>query len=164
MAVVPITSSEGEYSDAGGAKDGSVFADGAASPSGAGGGPSGDPNIDTDAAIVAAKYIARLSRGNGGGTTHTHYFGNSADAGGSDDYTLNTVDAIFIAVSEAATEKPLSTEFMRQGFGKSSGGREIFCSALVGTLLHLPSGIAARAALAGATYPDQNHFVGPFEI
>ena len=164
MAVVPIDTAEGEYSDAGGAKDGSVYTDGAANPAGSGGGPSGDPNIDTDAAIVAAKFISQLRRGNGGGTTHTHYWGNSADAGGSDVVTLSTANALFNAVTEAATEKPLSTEFMRQGFGKSSGGREIFCSVLVSTLLHLPVAITARNALSGATYPDQNYFVGPHEI
>ncbi len=118
-------------------KDGSLYCDGGGSKSG----PSGDGNVDGDSNIKSAQYTFRALRGNGGGTTHSFYFGNSANAGGSAgkfDPTLSTGPVTSTYVSANAAVMPLSTEFARLGFGVV-GAKNIYMHDMVCTLLHVPS-------------------------
>ncbi len=116
--------------------DGSLYCDGGGSKSG----PSGDGNVDGDSNIKSAQYTFRAERGTGGGTTHSFYFGNSADAGGSagkHDQTLTTGPVNYTVVSEDAAVMPLSTEFARVGFGVV-GAQNMYMHDMVCTLLHVP--------------------------
>jgi hypothetical protein len=104
-------------------------------------GPSGDSDVDGDSNIRAAILIIRTYRGNGSSTTHTYYIGNSGGGVGDiDSYSLDPgTSAITTNVFTAdATALPTSSELLRAGFGKSSGGREIYCHDFWGTLLHVP--------------------------
>lgn len=115
--------------------DGSCYCDG-----GTRGGPSGDSNVDGDSNIKSAQYTFRAERGNGGGTTHAFYFGNSADSAGAAGLYNPTLDGptTFTFISEDAAVMPLSTEYARMGFGVV-GGRNIYMHEMVCTLLHVPA-------------------------
>lgn len=117
--------------------DCSLYCDGGGSKSG----PSGDGDVDGDSNIKSAQYTFRAERGNGGGTTHSFYFGNSADAGGSagkHDLTLAASPGNTTLVTEAAALMPLSTEFARLGFGVA-GAQNMYMHEMVCTLLHVPA-------------------------
>lgn len=85
-------------------------------------GPNGDSDINT---VLGAEFGLWALRGNGGGTTHTIYGGNSGDgltAVATPD--LGTAFAYHYAVSESATVVPTASEDAAIGFGVS-GARDM---------------------------------------
>lgn len=116
--------------------DGSCYCDG-----GTRGGPSGDGDVDGDSNIKSAQYTFRAERGTGGGTTHSFYFGNQTDAGGSAGKhvrLITTGPVNYTVVSENAAVMPLSSQNARMGFGVA-GAQNMYMHEMVCTLLHVPS-------------------------
>ncbi|MCK4588418.1 glycosyltransferase, partial [Candidatus Woesebacteria bacterium] len=101
-------------------------------------GPSGDSNIDGDSSIKAAKWLHRLSRGNGGGTTHYKRYGNSGDGMTDTAVTLDGDLGNFFTVSESSTVVPKSTEYFEHGFGLN-GARDITAAEIWSFILHVPA-------------------------
>lgn len=95
-------------------------------------GPSGDSAVGT---IECAKFIANLSRGGGGATSHFWRYGNSADTLQEDSVTLGTGNATFVSVSQSATLVPTASEYFQMG-GRVDGGQDLQMNDLWGAILH----------------------------
>lgn len=111
-------------------------------------GPSGD--ADVDGTIKAAKWIHRLKRGGGGGTTHWKRLGNSGD--GMIDITMGVSPNFkeFFHISELATQVPTTSEFFQQGF-RVDGPRDIIGGDIWAMLLHVsPAAPAVNLEELGA--------------
>jgi hypothetical protein len=103
------------------------------------GGPSGDTNIDGDANIKSVKGVWEADRSNGSGTTFYLGMGDSGDTNVADNtVTLGTSNPAFY--ERIFTNLPTSSQFIRMGVGKSSGGRDIFCREMWAMVLHVPAG------------------------
>lgn len=120
------------------------------------GGPSGDSNVDGDSNIKAIKGVWRLERNNGAGTTHSIGMGDSGDTDvAATTVSLNTAEETFEWLRE--TNLPTASQFIRQGFGRGSGGRDILCHEMWAMVLHVPSaggvqsGVGAAAGTGAAT-------------
>jgi hypothetical protein len=98
-------------------------------------GPNTDSDVDT---IVGAKWVHRLKRGTGSGTTHNAYVGNSGDGVTAKTKTVGASYGNHMTLSVAAGEMPTTNEYFRSGFGKGAGGREIFCAEQWAMLLFEP--------------------------
>lgn len=105
------------------------------------GGPNGDAGIDGDSNIKVVKYMWRLKRGGGAGSTHKIRFGNSVDTITEETVSLGTSYANFFKISELATVMPLSTEELRQGFSVV-GAQVITCAEMYAFILHVPLNMA----------------------
>lgn len=139
-------------------KDGSCYCDG-----GTRGGPSGDGDVDGDSNIKSAQYTFRAERGTGAGSTHSFYFGNQTDAGGTagkHDQSLGTSPLNYTVVSEDAAVMPLSTQNARMGFGVV-GAQNMYMHEMVCTLLHVPSAAAAANPKGPLGMPLHGPFGGP---
>ena len=101
-------------------------------------GPSGDTRITGTPTVKGAKWIHRLHRGTGGGTTHQKRYGNSGDGMTNTTVTLSTSYANFETLSEAATVVPTLTEYFQQGFNVT-GAQEITCAEIWGMLGFVPA-------------------------
>ena len=84
-------------------------------------GPTGGPTLGT---IKGAKWVHRLKRATGAGTTHFKRYGNSGDGISETIVTLTTSYVNYITVSESATEVPLATESFQYGMG-TGGAQDI---------------------------------------
>ncbi len=154
-----VEATEVGYTD-GGAVEGTIYTDDTASGNHGRHGPHGDSDIDGDANMKGAKWLHRLKRGTGPGTAHHTTHGNDVDTLESHSVTLTTGYASFFAISEALDHVPSSAEHFANGFGKASGGREIYCAEIWAFALHYPD--KTMPALTAAKFPDQNYYVGPF--
>jgi hypothetical protein len=97
-------------------------------------GPSGGPAIGT---VLAAKFVGRHFRGNGGGTTHNMVYGHNGNTtttsltlGGSPSTTFVTLEA-----SDGLV--PTTSEYFALGIGRGTGGRELYLTEQSGILLTL---------------------------
>ncbi len=97
------------------------------------------PSTDSDVGdVLAAKWVHRLKRDNGSGTTHGVQIGNSGDGISGFTVTLIVTYGNFLRVNTLSSVAPEANEFFRQGFGKSSGGREVFCAEMWAMALVTP--------------------------
>ena len=77
--------------------------------------------------IIAAKYIWRIKRAGGGGTTHYLRYGNDVDGMTDEAVTLGTAYATFERISENAAIMPTNVEYVQQGM-RVSGAQDITCA------------------------------------
>ncbi|MCH8000583.1 MAG: hypothetical protein IIA34_02825 [Proteobacteria bacterium] len=115
---------------------------GSADSDGTGGGPSGDPNIDGDSNIKAAKWVFHARRTTGSNSAPFLRYGDTGattDSGA----ILTTSFANHVFLSETANV-PSSSQFFRMGGGKGSGGRDVEIGEMWGMLLHVPVGATAK--------------------
>jgi hypothetical protein len=130
---------EGTYNNSA-ARQGGVRTDDVGGSEGTGG-PNTDTRISETANILAAQGSIRARRGNGGSTTHTFYYGNDSSwptdwtSLDSDTISLSSSFAVFQFVT-SATLAPDADEYGAIGFGKSSGGREIYVADMLFEVLH----------------------------
>ena len=123
-------------------------------------------NRDGPAALITgtakgAKWIHRLSRGNGSGTTHSKVYGKNTSTT-SETEELSSSWENFFTVSEDTTYMPNSnTDKFTQGFAKSAGGRDIYCAEMWAFLLHVAPD-PSTLDLSDMDFPDQNYYLGPF--
>lgn len=103
-------------------------------------GPSGDSNIDGDSNIKGGKWLNRLRRDNGSGTTHFFAFGDSIGNAANVTVTLGVTFTNFFLIRTDVSDVPSSSEFFTIGFRKLSGGREIFSEEMWTFILHVPDG------------------------
>ena len=137
---------EGVLNDAGYA--GTPKAGGTQTDSGTRLGPSGDSRITGTPTIKGAKWIHRLKRGTGGGSTHQKRYGNSGDGMTDTTVTLTTSYANFFTLSEAGTIVPTASEYFQQGFNVT-GAQDITCAEIWAMLGFVP-GSAYTDAMASA--------------
>lgn len=110
----------------GGASDGHTICDEGSRP-----GPAGDGADD----IQGAKFLHRMSRGNGGGTVHQMRYGHNGDTTTAT-VSLSGSPANFFALLEAsAAQCPTSSEYCAQGGTKDGGGRELYILDMWGFVL-----------------------------
>ena len=96
------------------------------------------PNTDTDVdTIVSGKWVHRMKRGNGSGTTHGITIGNDVDGIVGVTKVIGTGYGNFMEVRTGFTT-PETDEHFRCGFRKGAGGREIFCAEMWNMLLFTP--------------------------
>ena len=115
--------------------------------------------------VKGAKGIWRLRRGSGSGTVHKTILGRSPGIGASKQTTrtLNSGLGNFSDITVDASQVPDdSDEYYDIGFGKETGGREIYCSEMAGFLLHVQPSLSTT--LADLNFPDQNYYLGPFSV
>jgi len=105
---------------------------------GARAGPSGDPDVDGDDNIKAAKWIFRVKRGTGAESTHEIRIGNDGDGMTNFGVTLTADFADYFRISEAASIVPLSTEHVQHGLAVD-GAQDLICAEIWSTILHVPS-------------------------
>lgn len=99
-------------------------------------GPHGDGNID--GTIEAGKWLHRLKRGNGGGTTHYKRYGNDGDGLTDEAVPELTISyANLETISTAAAVVPTDQEHFAQGF-RVDGGRDLLCEEMWAFILHVP--------------------------
>jgi hypothetical protein len=116
--------------------DGGLFTDHASR-----GGPSGDSRIDGDSNMKAWKGLYRVDRGNGGGTTHTGYLGDSgiATLAGADSFNMGDVGGPVnrYFVTDDSTNMPTSSQNFCIGAGVS-GARNLYMQEFAAFILHTP--------------------------
>jgi len=115
---------------------------GSADSDGTGGGPSGDPNIDGDSNIKAAKWVFHARRTTGSNSAPFLRYGDTGATTDSGDI-LTTAFADYFFLSET-TNVPSSSQFFRMGGGKGSGGRDVEIGEMWGMLLHVPVGATTK--------------------
>lgn len=102
------------------------------------GGPSTDTRIN--GTIVAAKYTIRAERTNGQGSAHHMLIGNDVDGTTrSADLGLGAAASTNEFLSTSATIVPTTSEFLRLGFEKIGGARDIEVYGMMANILHAPS-------------------------
>ncbi len=130
--------------------------------------------FDVSGTIKGAKYIFRLKRGAGSGTSLRYLYGNSGDGETSSadiNPVLVTAYAIFEQISEAAGVVPTSSEDFSVGISAGTtdtGGREIFASEIWAMLLHVPAaggqtisvGLALETDTAFGIVPERIRAIG----
>ena len=122
--------------------DGAMRFDNAAA-NGRGPGPSGGA-YTIDGTIKGARWIWRLFRGTGAGSTHSGYYGNGTDTPiQAQTFSLTTTVATYTKISVAANAVPLSTQVFAQGFG-TSGAQDITCDEMWAMLSHVPPVVATE--------------------
>lgn len=153
------TATNPEYTTTG---TGVVYTDGDGFPQG----PNTDSRIEGDSNIKAMKAISSMKRSGGGSTDHFINFGN--DGGAASDLTKSadldppqSFDEYFV-ISEAAAILPTASEHCAIGF-ETTAGQDYECREQWAMILHVPTA-PALTALSQADFPDQNYYVGPFEI
>lgn len=116
-----------------------VFND--AATNGHGPGPSGGA-YTIDGTIKGGKWSWLLDRGTGGATTHTAYYGSSADTPLSS-FTLSdpNADVLRAIVLESALV-PTSSETFAMG-GGVAGAQDLIIDQMMGEILHLPAAVQA---------------------
>ncbi len=143
LGETPLSSDATEPGYTGGAASGAIDTEDTQSGDNFRHGPHGD-EANIDGTIQGAKWLHRLRRDNGSGTTHRKCYGNSGDGVAEATVTLAVTFANFITISEVASEVPLVTEHFSHGFAKSAGGREIFPEEIWAFILHVPAGVSRR--------------------
>lgn len=112
-----------------------------------------------------AKWLHRLNRTNGSGTTHYKRYG--AYDGASDQVldaavTLGTGYANFFTITETDAQVPSDTdEYFCSGIRKTTGGRFITANEIWAFLLHVQPD-PATLDLTDMAFPDRNYYLGPF--
>ncbi len=156
------------YTGSGSTNDGVSFADGSGDKLG--------PNSDDrflGVTIKAMKGIWRMARSGGGTTAQFGIIGNDANGGTlvssdlevSADLDIGTGYANFEFLTETAATLPSLTEHAAVGFRKDGGGQDMDVAEMWCMILTVPAAPAITALSdSDLEYPDQNYFVGPFEI
>jgi len=114
-------------------------------------GPTGGPTLGT---IKGAKWIHRLKRGNGAGTTHSKRFGNSGDGLTDEVVTLTTSFANYFTISESATQVPLATESFQYGM-KTDGAQDITAADIWAFIANVSAPGLSTDQIMAATAPPQ---------
>lgn len=161
-----ITDTNGEYiaTDADGATINSDRA-----------GPSGDTFTPELNSIVAAKMAGFVRRGNGSTTTHTFcldkYPGNKNEVTGipeSSDLVLPTLPEYREFLHENATYLPSTSEYIRFGIRRGSGGQDFEVYSLGAVVLYEPSygwagtvaGVSSPSAVLGVSKSNITNVIG----
>ena len=119
--------------------------------------------------IVGAKMICRMKRAGGNSADHRMIFGEGTTPSVTNSADLNPKAGYlnYEYLTEGG-EVPTSTQVMRLGFDIGqidSGGQDFDCAEMGGMLLVTPNAPDITALSdTDLEYPDQNYFVGPFEI
>lgn len=122
-------------------------------------GPTGGPSLGT---IKGAKWLHRLNRGAGSGTTHYKVYGHNGDVTNSDTVTLGTGYGNFFTVKDSSVAQvPTTSESFAQGFRKSSGGREIYCAEIWAFILHVAAAAPAGTGVKNPLLMGRNPLIGP---
>ena len=148
----------------GGAAAGVVYADGSGDKLG----PAGDDRF-LGTTIKAIKGIWRLARSGGGSTTQVGEIGNdggaAADLESTPDLDITTGYINYFYITETAATLPSLTEHAAIGMSKDGGGQDLDNAEMWVMLLVVPAAPDITALSdSDLEYPDQNYFVGPFEI
>ena len=143
---------------------GMVYADGSGDKSG----PNGDDRF-LGTTIKAIKGIWRTARSGGGGTAQFGLVGNAGGAGSDREETadldIGTGYGNFAYLTETAAVLPSLTENAAIGFRKGAGGQDMDVAEMWLMILTVPAAPTITALSdSDLEYPDQNYFVGPFEI
>lgn len=88
--------------------------------------------------IKGGKWLHRLKRGNGGGTTHTSRYGHNGDVADETVAATTSLKNFFIVKDVSVAQVPTSSEDFAQGF-KVAGAQDISCAEMWAFLLHIPS-------------------------
>ena len=141
-----------------------VYSDGAGDKLG----PNGDDRF-LGGTILAMKGIWRMARSGGGSTTQFGILGNDGgegtDTGITSDLDLTAEFVNYETIKTSVTLMPTVTENAAIGFEKNSGGQDLDCAEMWVMLLFQPVAPTITALSdSDLEYPDQNYFVGPFEI
>ena len=151
---------DAEYTDAGA---GVVYTN---ATNGSPQGPNGDARIDGDSNIKGMKGISNMLRSGGGGTDHFIHMGNDGGAASdllkSADLDPTTAFVNYFLLTESTTVMPTASEHCAIGF-ETTDGQDYQCQEQWAMLLHVPT-VPALTALSQADFPDQNYYIGPFEI
>ncbi len=145
LGETPLSSDATEPAYTGAALDGEIYTDDTQSGNNFRHGPHDDTNIDGTSNIKGAKLFWVLRRGNGSGTVHSGHYGN--DSGAATVTASLTLDNDFLNFfvidggpfgGGSGANPPDDTEHWKLGFGKDSGGRDIFAEEMWGFTLHVP--------------------------
>ncbi len=102
--------------------------------------------------IKGGKWVHRLQRGNGGGTTHSSRYGHNGDTALATVALTASYKNFFIVKDDSVAQVPTSSEDFAQGF-KVAGAQDMSCADIWAFLLHVsagaPEGIAAKRLLVG---------------
>ena len=143
---------------------GVVYADGAGDKLG----PAGDDRF-TGTTVKGIKAIWRMARSGGGATAQFGELGNdggaATDIGTTGDLNLTTGYVNYDFVPSDPTVIPLVTEHGAIGFSKDGGGQDLDVAEMW-MMFAVITNAPTITALSDSDleYPDQNYFVGPFEI